>query len=138
MPTTTKGGALSEVTHVWRLVEQWRKKQRFHVSQSALARDIGVARTAVSQWKLGQSTPSPEHLRAIQSATGIRYRDLLDALLQDMGYLAPDAEEMMGNAKHPAAIDAEVTKGETVTPPGIRQAARQSRGSDRASGRSER
>lgn len=88
-----------QMTHLWRLVENWRESQRFDVTQAALARDIGVARSAVSQWKLGKSTPTPENMRAIQSATGIRYRDLLDALLQDMGYLPPTKEsDGSGNA----------------------------------------
>lgn len=78
---------MPEQTQLWRLVEAWRRRQRFNVSQSALARDIGVARGAISQWKYGESRPSPDHMRALQSATGIRYRDLLDAMLTDMGYL---------------------------------------------------
>lgn len=82
-----------KVSHLWRLVEDWRKSQRFDVTQAALARDIGVARSAVSQWKSGAATPTPENMRAIQSATGIRYRDLLDALLQDLGYLPPTKKE---------------------------------------------
>lgn len=81
------------ITHVWRLVDQWRAQQRFPVTQAALARDIGVNRTALSQWKLGQTRPTPDNLRALQSATGIRYRDLTDALLRDMGYLPAEYDD---------------------------------------------
>lgn len=92
-------------SHVWQLVEQWRDRQRFPVSQAALARDIGVKRTAVSQWKLGQTHPSPANLRGIQSATGIAYRDLLDALLRDMGYLPPEARGSGGDDRDAAPIE---------------------------------
>ena len=78
---------MREVTQLWKLVEDWRHRQRFKPSQAALARDIGVARGALTQWKYDESRPTPAHMRALQSATGIRYRDLLDAMLTDMGYL---------------------------------------------------
>lgn len=74
-------------TELWRAVDRWRMSQTFPPNQSALAKHIGVGRSTVSQWKNGDSRPSPDHMRAIQSATGIRYRDLLDAMLADMGYL---------------------------------------------------
>lgn len=78
---------MPEQTQLWRLVESWRRQQRFNVTQSALAKDIGVARGAISQWKYGETRPTPDNMRRLQSATGLRYRDLLDAMLQDMGYL---------------------------------------------------
>lgn len=100
---------MPEQTQLWRLVESWRRHQRFNVTQSALAKDIGVARGAISQWKYGETRPTPDHMRRLQSATGLRYRDLLDAMLQDMGYLpkedasdgAPIVEETAGTPTKP-------------------------------------
>lgn len=82
---------MPEQTSLWRLIEQWRTSQRFNVSQAALAKDIGVSRSVISQWKYGESRPTPANMRALQSATGLRYRDLLDAMLQDLGYLPKEA-----------------------------------------------
>lgn len=73
-------------TQLWRYVDAWRARQRFHVSQAALAREVGVKPTALSQWKLGQSRPAPANLRSLSSVIGVPYEVLLDALLIDMGY----------------------------------------------------
>lgn len=103
---------MPEQTQLWTLVESWRRQQRFNVTQSALAKDIGVARGAISQWKYGESRPTPENMRRLQSATGIRYRDLLDAMLTDMGYLE------MGASDGTATSDAGATPAEgTPTKP---------------------
>lgn len=93
---------MSRETHLWRVIESWRTSQPWPPSQAKLAREIGVAPTAMSQWKLGQSKPTPKRMRALQAATGIRYRDLLDAILMDMGYLPFNVKEVTGNAEHPA------------------------------------
>lgn len=74
-------------TELWNLVEAWQARQRFGVTQSALAREVGVSRSALSQWKSGKARPTPEKLRSLSSVTGVSYRVLLDALLMDMGYL---------------------------------------------------
>lgn len=106
---------MPEQTQLWRLVESWRRQQRFNVTQSALAKDIGVARGAISQWKYGETRPTPDNMRRLQSATGLRYRDLLDAMLQDMGYLpkedasdgAPIVDEDEGTPTKPRGVHAE-------------------------------
>ena len=111
---------MPEQTELWRLVEAWRRRQRFNVSQAALAKDIGVARGAISQWKYGETRPTPANLRALQSATGIRYRDLLDAMLTDMGYLE------MGASDGTATSDAgeSPAQGTPTTPRASRSAGR--------------
>ena len=52
----------------WRDDAQWLLKHRFagHGDQSALARELGVSRAAVSCWLLGQTTPSPENRRELR------------------------------------------------------------------------
>lgn len=103
----------AELTQLWRLVDGWRRQQRFPPSQSALAKDIGVARGAVTQWKYGETRPTPDHMRRLQSATGLRYRDLLDAMLIDMGYLPKERD---GNEAAPIARTprGKIAKGETA------------------------
>ena len=73
-------------THLWRYVEAWQARQRFPVTQAALAREVGVTRSALSQWKTGKARPTPDKLRSLSSVTGVSYEILLDALLIDMGY----------------------------------------------------
>lgn len=90
-------------TRLWALIQQWLDVQLFHVSQAQLANKLGVQRSAISQWKLGQSTPRPEHLRALAKLTGVPFVDLRTAVAEDLGYLEQD-EEVMGNAQHPAPI----------------------------------
>lgn len=104
-------------THLWALIQEWLDAQFFRVTQAQLADKLGVRRSALSQWKLGQARPTPENLRELHRVTRIDYSRLLEALVRDMGYL--DAEEVVGNAKHPAPMsDAEVTSatGEGTEP----------------------
>ena len=79
-----------EVTHLWVLVQDWLDGQRFAPTQSKLAKEIGVSRTALSDWKYGKSKPTPDHLAKLVEATGIRNQAFLDAINRDMGY-TPDA-----------------------------------------------
>lgn len=89
-------------THLWTLIQEWLDAQFFRVTQAQLADKLGVRRSALSQWKLGQARPTPENLRELHRVTRIDYSRLLEALVRDMGYL--DAEEVVGNAKHPAPM----------------------------------
>lgn len=92
-------------TQIWRLIQQYMDGQVVEVKQSAIANAIGVGRSTLSQWKYGQTRPTPANLCKLHEITRIPYQTFLDALLVDMGYL--DAEEVMGNAKHPAPIEPE-------------------------------
>lgn len=94
---------MTRTTQVWRIVQEWMDGQLVSVTQSKVADAIGVQRSALSQWKYGQARPTPANLRRVHEITRVPYRDLLDALLADMGYLS--AEELMGNAEHPAPIE---------------------------------
>jgi transcriptional regulator with XRE-family HTH domain len=85
-------------THLWRLVQQWKDVQLFAVKDSQIAQAVGVSRSAVSQWKQGESRPSPKHLRKLAEATRIPYADLLAAMNRDMGYLDSEGVGRDGNA----------------------------------------
>lgn len=76
-----------EATHVWRLVQEWIDGEQFPPTQAAIARYLHVQRSAVSQWKTGKASPSPENLRSLAAMTGLPYSRFLDALLRDQGYL---------------------------------------------------
>lgn len=86
-------------THVWGLVRQWMESQQFPPTQAAVARHLGVQRSAVSQWKKGQAQPTPENLRAMATMTGVAYELFLDALLRDQGYLRTETYDAAPNTE---------------------------------------
>lgn len=96
-------------THLWGQIQEWLDGLDFPPSQSKLAERVGVARSAVSAWKLGKAYPTPSNLatlaRVMNSAhADAVYERLLEAMLRDQGYVPMPAEqkELMGNAEHPA------------------------------------
>lgn len=102
-------------THVWQIVRQWMEGQQFPPSQAAVARYLGVNRSAVSQWKKGQAQPTPDNLRAMATMTGVSYERFLDALLRDQGYLRTETYDAAATMQAPgsgagSASDSNVTK----------------------------
>lgn len=84
-----------QTTQVWAVVQAWLDVLPYPPSQNKLAKRLGVQGTAISQWKWGQSRPTPEHLRALADemepvAGGDVYQRLLAALNRDLGYDAPE------------------------------------------------
>lgn len=73
-------------SHIWQEIQGWLDAQLIRVNQSQLADALGVQRQTVSQWKSGETRPSPEKLRRLHEVTRIPYPVLTDALLRDMGY----------------------------------------------------
>lgn len=105
-------------TQVWRIIQEWMDGQLVEVTQSKVAAAIGVQRSALSQWKLGQARPTPANLRRIQEVTRVPYRQLLDALLVDMGYLS--IEELMEHDRSaPITQAGDAGTEERNTPTGV-------------------
>lgn len=70
------------------LVEAWRDRRDPRPSDAWIGQKVGArSRSTVGPWLNGTSMPKPEHLRALASLIGLRYRDVLDAALLDAGYL---------------------------------------------------
>lgn len=86
---------MPEVSHLWRVVQEWLDQVQFPPSQSKLAQAIGVERSAVSDWKYGKSRPTPEHLdglvKLLEPTLGppVRLRLVL-ALMHDLGYVVDE------------------------------------------------
>lgn len=78
---------MKETTHVWAVIQQWMDDQPFPPKPAQLAAKLKLSRSAVSQWKHGQSRPKPEHLRELARVMHVPYERLLTALMVDMGYL---------------------------------------------------
>lgn len=118
-----------QTTHLWAEIQDWMDHQLFRVSQAQLAERVGVERSAVSQWKLGQSRPKPEHLRELARLTGIPYDRLLLAVVRDMGYL--DGEDG-GERVRSASMTTEAgVRTRSRTPDPQPQAARAARAAGR-------
>lgn len=105
---------MSEVTHLWRVIQEWLDAQRFPPSQSRLGESMGVTRSTISDWKLGNAKPTPEHLHRLADLLAptlgpMVYNRLLEALLTDMGYTRERASgERAGQAYIPGASPGEV------------------------------
>lgn len=65
--------------------------QRYPPSERQVAKDIGVTQTTLTNWRTPKKLIAKEHLEAISRETGVPYIRVLDALLEDIGYV-PSSE----------------------------------------------
>jgi hypothetical protein len=103
---------------VWRLLEAWAKQEQQRdrlnrrVTQGEMAALFQVTPQILSAWKRCTSRMQMDDQLRIVKATGISQEDLALALAEDEPRIAraiaargKDAEELMGNAEHPAATN---------------------------------
>lgn len=119
-------------TELWRLIQSWMDGQIVRVNQSQLAEAIGVNRQSLTQWKLGQSRPSPESLRALRRVTRIDWSLLTDALVRDLGYVEEEESRHGATNKRAGVSPAEEAEamGDNALaqlPPDVQEAARAAR-----------
>lgn len=70
------------------LVEEYRARYAPHEpSYSRIAEQVGVSRQTLLNWKAPTKLIDKEHLIALAELTGYPYQRVLDALLDDIGYL---------------------------------------------------
>lgn len=83
-------------SHLWQLIQdcmdEETRRYRMIVRQADIARRSGVSEAVLSGWRkttptVGARLPEPRLLAAVAHAIGRRYEDLLDAALEDRGYL---------------------------------------------------
>lgn len=98
---------MAQTTHLWAEIQAWFDVLYEPPSQRKLASNIGVKPNAISEWKLGQSKPTPEHLDRLADEMRPVMGPDIDARLQaavmrDQGY-NPDAiyEAARRNPKRP-------------------------------------
>lgn len=91
---------------IWQLIQRWMDGQVIRVNQSQLADAIGVGRQTITQWKRGETRPSPENLRRLSEVTHISYPDLTDALLRDLGYVTDEREDVGPDVRAAATTQA--------------------------------
>lgn len=66
--------------------------QPYGVSERQVARAIGVTQTTLANWREPKRLIAKEHLLAISRVTGVPYLRVLDALLDDIGYLREEGD----------------------------------------------
>lgn len=72
------------------LIQAHMDAQPYEVNYSSVARRIGVSRQTLLNWRTPTKLIDKRHLQAIARVTGVPYQRVLDALLEDIGYLRED------------------------------------------------
>lgn len=117
------------------LIERYADGQTYRPTDAAMARRLGVSKSAVGKWRRAEAMPTPGNLRALSSLLGVGYMRVLDAALADHGYLPRGGE---GRGQQPAPTNAvpDLTdmsdEAETLTTREARPRTRQGRGAPRS------
>lgn len=75
------------------LVDAYRARYAPHEpSYSRIAEQVGVSRQTLLNWREPKELLDKDFLIALSKATGVPYQRVLDALLEDIGYLREEQE----------------------------------------------
>lgn len=85
------------------LIERYADGQTYRPTDAAIARRLGVSKSAVGKWKRAEAMPTPGNLRTLSALLGVGYMRVLDAALADHGYLPRGGE---GRGQQPAPTSA--------------------------------
>lgn len=69
------------------LIQAHMDAQPYEVRPADVARALGVSRQTVRNWREPSKLIDKEHLQAIAELVGVPYIRVLDALLEDIGYI---------------------------------------------------
>ncbi|UUW88426.1 helix-turn-helix domain-containing protein [Pimelobacter simplex] len=72
------------------MIEAHRDAQPYPPSYSRIAEELGVSRQTLLNWRSPTRLIAKEHLVALSEVTKVPYQRVLDALLEDIGYLQAD------------------------------------------------
>lgn len=72
------------------LIQEHVDAQPYEVNLAQVAGRMGVSRQTLLNWRNPKKLVNKDHLLAISAVTGVPYARVLDALLEDIGYLRPD------------------------------------------------
>ena len=68
---------------LWNILEDWRDGMAYPPSYRQIARDLGVSQSAFDTWKNPTEIPKRRNLLAISRLTGVPYRRVVDAAVED-------------------------------------------------------
>lgn len=74
------------------LIQEHVDAQPYGITLAQVASRIGVSRQTVLNWRNPTKLVEKQHLLAIAAVTGVPYARVLDALLEDIGYLRPEQD----------------------------------------------
>jgi transcriptional regulator with XRE-family HTH domain len=69
------------------IIQAHMDSQPYGVSERQVAQRLGVSPSTVTNWRTPTKLMKKRHLVAISHLTGVPYQRVLDALLDDIGYL---------------------------------------------------
>lgn len=75
---------------LYEVIQAHMDAQPYGVSERQIAHRLGVSPTTLKNWRTPVKLIDKDHLLAIARLTGVPYQRVLDALLEDIGYLRPD------------------------------------------------
>lgn len=78
------------------LIQAHMDAQPYGVSERQIARKLDVSPTTLRNWREPTKLIAKRHLVAISELTGVPYSRVLDALLEDIGYLSPAPPDQPG------------------------------------------
>lgn len=78
---------------LWDIVQRHMDTQPYGVSQRRLAAALKISPTALANWRDPKALPTPENLHALANLTGTPYLRVLDAALEDAGYIPRAGED---------------------------------------------
>lgn len=81
------------------VIQQHMDSQPYGVSERQIAIKLGVSPTTLRNWKTPTRLIDKAHLVAISQMTGVPYSRVLDALLEDIGYLRPETPAPPGRKR---------------------------------------
>src|SRR5690625_1288607 len=87
VPNSRKREEVGTVGALWDIVQKHMDEQPYGASLRGVARKLDLSPTALSNWRDPKALPQPAHLRALADLTGTAYSRVLDAALEDAGYL---------------------------------------------------
>ena len=84
------------------LIEEYRSRYAPHEpTYSKVAEQVGVSRQTLLNWREPTKLIDKEHLVAVAELTRVPYQRILDALLEDIGYLRMDQDVPLAARRSP-------------------------------------
>lgn len=81
---------------LFELIEAHRQAQPYPPSYSRIAEQVGVSRQTLLNWRTPTSWIRRDHLEALADVIGVSYVRVLDAMLEDTGYISTRPQEPIG------------------------------------------
>lgn len=89
---------------LFEIVDAYRARYAPHEpSYSRIAEQVGVSRQTLLNWRTPKELLDKRYLVALAETTGVPYQRVLDALLEDIGYLREDQTPTSGRRKQSGA-----------------------------------